>query len=121
MRDFDLYFEKQEEPARSCLMALRSLIESCDKQITTSLKYGMPFFCFKNRMFAYLWRDKKTGQPYLGFVEGKKLDHPKLEQEKRARMKVWRFDVTRDLPVAAIQKLVKQALDLYKKGIVPTK
>jgi hypothetical protein len=84
----DNYFLQKEEPTRSCLQFLRSHIVKQNKNITETWKYGMPFYCFKDKMFCYLWVHKKYLRPYIGFVEGRQLHHPDLLQEKRARMKI---------------------------------
>jgi hypothetical protein len=117
----DNYYLQKEEPVRGCLLALREIILAQDKDITTAFKYGMPFFCYKGKMFCYLWVHKTYLQPYLGIVEGKRLDHPALIQEKRARMKIMLFDPSKDLPVKTIRSILKEALDLYKNGIVKIK
>lgn len=83
-------------------------------EITEAWKYGMPFFCYKGKMFCYLWLHKKYGQPYIGIVEGKKVDHPDLLQEKRARMKILLLDPGTDLPLKKINAILKQILALYK-------
>ncbi len=121
MKDFDNYFLQQEEPIKSCLLALKHIIFSQDKAISTAWKYGMPFFCFHNKMFCYLWIDKKLNLPYIGFVEGKHLNHPLLMQEKRSRMKILKVDPNTDLNVDFISKLIKEALDLYRNGVVKIK
>ena len=81
----------------------------------------MPFFCYKGKMFCYLWVHKITHQPYIGFVEGKRLNHPELIIEKRARMKIMLFDADKDLPVVVIEELLRQALDLYRSGEIKVK
>jgi Domain of unknown function (DU1801) len=117
----DHYYLKQEEPIRSCLLALREIILSQDKDVAAAWKYGMPFFCYKGKMFCYLWVHKKHQQAYIGFVEGKHLLHKALIQEERARMKILLMDANKDLPVKLIQSLLKQALDLYRSGLIPVK
>ena len=62
-----------------------------------------------------------TQQPYIGFVEGKYLNHPRLLTEKRARMKILLCDPEKDLPVKITQTILKQALDGYRKGTVQIK
>ena len=69
-------------------------------------------------MFCYLWIQKKSGKPYLGIVEGKRIEHPDLIMEKRSRMKIMLFDPDEDLPVNTIQLVLKQALDLYRSGVI---
>lgn len=113
-RGVDNYYQSQKEPNKSCLMALREIILTLDKNITHVLKYGMPFFCYNGKMVCYLWVHKKLKQPYLGIVEGKAIDHPLLIQEKRARMKIMLFNPEKDLPVRTIQSILKKVFNLYK-------
>ncbi|WP_341214905.1 DUF1801 domain-containing protein [uncultured Wocania sp.] len=56
------YFNKQE-PNKSCLLTMRNMVLKYDKNITETLKYGMPCFCYKGKMFYYLWVDKKLMTP----------------------------------------------------------
>ncbi|WP_339608573.1 DUF1801 domain-containing protein [uncultured Roseivirga sp.] len=119
--DFDSYYLNKEEPNKSCLLALRSLILNQDEEVTETKKYGMPCFCFKKKMFCYLWTDKKTDEPYILFVEGKLLDHPKLEIGTRSRMKIFRVNPNADLPKDTIETLLQNALNLYKKGVIAIK
>ena len=115
------YYLKQEETNRSCLLALRSIILEQDPAITETIKYGMPCFCYKKKMFCYLWIDKKTNEPYLLMVEGKYLTHPKLEAGERSRMKILRIDPRKNLPVKTIGNILQKAIDLYKSGIIKLK
>lgn len=87
---------------------------SYDTNITEAWKYGMPFYCFKGRMFCYLWVHKKLKQPYIGFVEGNNIDHPELVAEKRARMKILLLDRDKDIPVNTILSILQQAISLYQ-------
>lgn len=121
IRELDNYYFNKEEPNKSCLLALRSIILDQDTEFTETLKWGMPCFCFKNKMFCYLWTDKKTDEPYLLFVEGKHLDHPQLETGQRARMKIFRVNPNHDLPLDTIKLLLATALDLYKNGTIKVK
>ena len=113
MRPIDEYFDNQPEPIKSCLQALRSYVLNYQPQFTEAWKYGMPFYCYKGKMFCYLWTNKKTGQPYIGIVEGRKLEHPLLIQEKRSRMKIMMFDAEKDLPISTITDILKIAIALY--------
>lgn len=112
----DAFYLKKEEPVKSCLLALRQIILSLDPEITHVLKYGMPFFCYKGKMFCYLWMHKTYGQPYLGIVEGHRFDNPELLTEKRSRMKIMLFNPNEDLPIATISIILQKAIDLYKTG-----
>jgi Domain of unknown function (DU1801) len=113
--DIDHFYLNQEEPNQSCLLALRDIILAQDtRQITVAWKYKLPFFMFRNKMFCYLWVRKKTKQPYIGIVEGYKIEHPDLIIEKRARMKIMLFDPTKDLPIDTISDVLTQAMAFYK-------
>lgn len=114
MREFDNYYLQKEEPVKSCLLFLREHILNFDQNITETWKYRMPFFCYNGKMFCYLWIHKKNGLPYIGFVEGKKLDHPLLIIEDRARMKILLLDPAVDLPVETINDILKTAITFYK-------
>jgi hypothetical protein len=114
MREIDNYFLQKDEPVKSCLLFLRDHILGYDKGITEAWKYRMPFYCYKGKMFCYLWTHKKNGLPYIGIVEGRKIDQPLLIQEERARMKIMLIDPTCDLPLEAIDEILKMALGLYK-------
>lgn len=120
-QELHTYYLNKEEPNKSCLLALRSTILNQDKNITETMKWGMPCFCYKKKMFCYLWIDKKTDHPYLLMVEGKYLDHPKLEQGNRARMKVYRVDPNKNLPLKTIVTILQKALDLYRTGVIKIK
>lgn len=67
-------------------------------------------------MFCYLWVDKKTQEPYILMDEGKYLTHPALETGKRARMKIFRVNPTKDLPIQVIKEILIEGLSLYKEN-----
>jgi hypothetical protein len=121
INELDGYYFNQEEPNRGCLLALRSFILEQDKNITETRKWGMPCFCFRKKMFCYLWVDQKTDKPYMLMVEGKYLDHPELEVGKRSRMKIFRVDPNKDIPITTIRFILNQALDLYRNGTIGIK
>lgn len=114
LRPIDNYFLQKEEPLKSCLQFLRGYILTQDTNITEAWKYGMPFYCYKGKMFCYLWTHKKYNQPYLGIVEGKRINHPDLLLEKRARMKILLINPNKDIPIKKINSILKEVLALYK-------
>ena len=115
------YYLNKNEPNKSCLLALRCIILGQDTNVTETQKYGMPCFCYKKKMFCYLWTDKKTDEPYLLMVEGKYLNHPDLEQGDRSRMKIFRVNPNKDLPIKIIESILQKALDLYRNGTIKIK
>ncbi len=121
MRPIDLYYEKQTEQNKSCLLALRELILLQDAAISESLKWSIPCFSFYNCMFCFLNIEKKSNKPYLLFVEGHLLKHAALEIGSRKRMKILRVDPEKDIPVGTIQEVLQNALDLYRSGRIAVK
>jgi hypothetical protein len=113
MKDIDLYFLQKDEPVKSCLLFMRQHILSFDSNITEAWKYRMPFFCYKGKMFCYLWVHKTNGLPYIGIVEGLKIEHPDLLIEKRWRMKIMLLDPNVDLPLEIIDSILRKAISLY--------
>ena len=111
----DNFYLSKNEPAKSCLLALRSIFLAIDSNISETQKYGMPCFCFMKKAFCYLWIDKKTEEPYLLLLEGKYLIHPNLETGNRSRMKILRVKPDEDIPVETIKVILQMALDLYKR------
>lgn len=121
IREIDHFYLDKEEPNKSCLLALRKIILEQDIHVNETRKYGMPCFCYKKKMFCYLWTDKKSDEPYILMVEGKHLHHPQLEEGNRSRMKIFRVNPAKDLPVDTIQSILNDALDLYKDGTIKVK
>ena len=121
IREVDNYYLKKEEPNRSCLLALQSIILKQDPKITETQKWRMPCFCYKKKVFCYLWTDKKTDEPYILIVEGKHLIHPELEAGKRSRMKIFRVNPNKDIPAKTVKNILQASLDLYKTGIIKLK
>jgi len=109
----DNFYLQQEEPLRSCMYALRQLILDFHPDMTADWKYKMPFFMYRGKMFCYIWKDKKTNQPYIGLAKGKELNHPKLELGNRKLIPIYRIDAEKDIPVAEMYEIFQQAVDKY--------
>lgn len=107
----DSYFLKHGEPIKSCLLFLRSRILKHDVNIKEVWSYNMPFYFYSGKRFCYLWVHKKSKQPYIGFVDGNKMKHSDLLLEKRSRMKIFLIDPENDIPVKAVDALIKEAID----------
>ena len=115
LRPIDEWYLHQEEPAKTCLQFLRQHILKMDSNITEAWKYGMPFFCYNGKMIAYLWVHKKHLQPYIGIVEGKRINHPDLLTEKRARMKILLVNAEKNIPLRKVNLIMEDVLSLYRK------
>ncbi|SRR5579871_654689 len=114
LRPIDDYFLNHDEPVKSCLQFLREYIMKQDKNITESWKYGMPFYDYDGKRFCYLWVHKKFKQPYLGIVEGNKINHDELLKEKRTKMKILLIDPHKDIPVKKIKSILHEVLSFHK-------
>ena len=112
LRPIDNYFLQQEEPVKSCLLFLRDHLLKYDKNITESWRYGMPFYFIHGKRFCYLWVHKKLQQPYIGIVDGNRIEHPLLLAEKRSRMKIFLVNPRKKIPVKMIDSILKQVLEL---------
>jgi len=121
MWEVDNYYLNKEEPNKSYLLALRSIILEQDTNITETQNWGMPCFCYKKKVFCYLWTDKNTDDPYILMVKGKYLFHAELEVGKRSRMKIFRVNPNKDLPLKTFEIILQKSLDLYRTGIVKIK
>ncbi len=113
LSELESFYEKQEEPVRGCLLALRSIILDFDPKITESWKWRLPFFCIPKKSFCYLWIDKKTKHPYIGIVKGGLIDHPALVQGDRKVMKVLPIDPNEDIPIEMIVEILEMAKSFY--------
>ena len=112
----DNWFSKQDEPAKNCLQFSRQHILKQNPCVIEKWQYGMPFYYCNGRRFCYLWVHKKLQQPYPGIVEGQKIQHPELVQEKRTRMKIFLVDSNKNVPVRKINVILKEALKLCRKN-----
>jgi len=114
LNPLDKYYLDKEEPYRSCLQNLREIILAMDPSITEKWRYGMPFFYYRGRMACYLWLDKKNLKPYIGIVEGSRIEHEGLVLGNRKRMKAFMVDPHKNPPIKSIKSLLKKMLLLYE-------
>ena len=121
MQEIQHFYLNQKEPNKSCLLALRHIILQQDADVSETIKYGMPCFCYRKIAFCYLWTDKRTTFPYLLMVEGKHLDQVQLEAGQRLRMKTLPIDPQEDLPIDTIESILTAALNLYRNGTIKIK
>lgn len=112
MKEIDRYFERHDEPTRSCLLALRAYILGFAPEVTEIWRYSMPFYAHRGQRFCYLWTERKSGKPYLGVVDGFRMDHPALIAEKRSRMKILFIEAQEDLPVQDLNEVLTTAISL---------
>jgi len=113
LRELDQFYFEQPEPNRSFMLGLRDYFLSFNENISEEWKYRLPFFYYKNKPFCYIWKDKKTQQPYIGIVKADLIEHPLLIQGNRKKMKVLYFDTSQDIPVKIIDEIFQLAMRFY--------
>ncbi|CAN5310080.1 hypothetical protein BH09BAC3_BH09BAC3_10850 [soil metagenome] len=113
--DLDEYYLSLPEPLKSSLLALRHIIVTHNSNITEAWKYRMPFFLYQKKMFCYFWIDKKTGEPYIGFMDGSKITHKLLVTGTRSRIKILPINTRKDLPIKAIKNILDLSIQVKGK------
>lgn len=114
MKELDEFYFKLEEPNKSCFLALNDVLCALHPDITPEWKYKLPFFYFRGKMFCFLWIDKKSKLPYIGFMKGPQLHHPALYLGDRKMVKKLFIQPEEDLPLDAIQEIAVQYFELFK-------
>ena len=110
MPELDEFFLDKAEPQKGCLLFLRDQILALNSAVKETKKYGMPFYEYKNKRFCYLWLQRSSGKPYVGFTDGNKLNFPELIQEKRTRMKIMLIDPMEDIPIKRLTQILKMSI-----------
>jgi hypothetical protein len=110
--EIEKFYLEKEEPLKSCFLILKEHILKHNKNITEAWKFRMPFFCYKGQMFCYFRVNRKDGMPYVGFTEGKRIDHPGLISGDRARIKILLINPTEDLPLDTLSSVLNAAIRL---------
>lgn len=108
--ELQAYYLQLEEPYKSTYLSLRDIILGFDEKITPEWKFKLPFFYRRGKMFCYLYKDKKTQMPYIGFMDGYLMEHPNLIQGNRKRMKAFYIDPQSDIDIESLHEILAQAL-----------
>lgn len=113
MRDIDKFYLEKEEPVKSCLMALKTIISDYNEGFIHTWRYRLPCFMYKNQIFCYLWVDKKSQHPYIAIGKGVKIEHPQLIQGNRTFVKLLMINPEEDIPIETIHSIFDMAMELY--------
>lgn len=113
MRELDYFYDQQEEPLKSCFLALRTIISDAHPALTEEWKYKLPFFYLNKKMFCYLWKDQVTQDAYVSFADGFRMNHPALESGDRKRFKIYRINPNKDINIIELNEILAQAFKLY--------
>ncbi len=113
MREIDKFFDEKEEPVKSCLWALRDLIQSYEPALVLTWRYRLPCFLLDGQIFCYLWVEKKSQHPYIAVGKGVQIDHPSLIQGNRTFVKLLMIDPEKDIPLTTIYEVFDMVKRLY--------
>lgn len=108
------YYLQLPEPTKSCMLAVRDYVLAYDADITEAWKYCTPFFSYRGRMLCYLNTLRPGGQPYLGAVQGKYINHPQLLLGDRVRVKYLLLDPDSDLPLNIVDLVLEKTIAYYQ-------
>jgi hypothetical protein len=115
MKELDNFYADQDEPNKSCFLALKTIILNYNKNISSRWYYRLPCFMYQNQIFCYLWVDKKTQFPYIAIGKGIKINHPDLIKGKRTFTSLLLIDPNKDISVEKIYSIFDMVMKLYKK------
>ena len=107
------FFEKLEEPNKSVFLFLKDFILDYDTDIKLYFKWKLPYFYYKEKPLCYIWKDKKTNEPYLSFAKGSKINHPALIAGNRTLFKILPINPHKDIDVDLITEIIEEALKTY--------
>lgn len=112
----DVYIAKAPEFSRPILTTLRKWVHAACPEATETIKWGQPHFDYKG-IFAGMGSFK--AHAVFGFWKGE-LIFGKTAAEQEAMGQFGRMTSVADLPTEKqFSRLVKQAMELNDKGIVP--
>lgn len=111
--ELESFYFNFPEPTRSSFLALREYILNKDDNFADAWKYRLGFIYYKKKAFCYFWKDKITGQPYIGFNRSQNIDHPMLILGNRKKIKVMYFDPSKDLPIKELDIIIRALMKNY--------
>jgi hypothetical protein len=103
----DNYYLGHEEPFQGCMLYLRKFLLAYSPQMSEHFKYGGAFFYYKRKPFCYFNVSRKSGQLYIGFVQGREVNHKLLLSEGRAQIKVFYVETGKDINITALSQILK--------------
>ena len=102
----------QEEPFRSILMQLHSMIEGMVPGVCLKYKYRIPFYYLNDKPFCYLNQSGKYVD--LGFVRGNKFLRHRHVMEGRGRKMVTslRYDSPEAIDYGILEGVLQEAMEV---------
>ena len=113
MTDLENFYNSLEEPNKSCFLFLRQFILEFDPAMTEHWKWKLPFFYYNKKPFCYIWKDKKTGFPYVCFTQSLHINRPEMELGDRKKMKAFIINPNSDIEVKTLKEIMKESLSKF--------
>ncbi|MFZ9004161.1 MAG: DUF1801 domain-containing protein [Robiginitalea sp.] len=113
MHPAEAYILGQDEPFRSILLQLQSLIEGLVPGISLKYKYRIPFYYLNEKPFCYLNQSGKFVD--LGFVHGNKFIRHKDLMQGRGRKVVrsLRYEFPEAIDYTVLQGVLLEAMEVH--------
>jgi len=112
MKPIDNFYNGKQEPVKSCLLALKLIIENYNSDFEARWYYRLPCLMYQNKIFCYLWIDKKTQFPSIEIGKGIEINHPDLIQGNRVFVKLLFINPEKDIPIKNIYEIFDMAMKL---------
>jgi len=110
-RELENYYLKQPEPIQGCLLALKSIILSVDKEISHRRAYQIPVFFYKEKKLAFLWVHRK--RLLFGIITDKSLMAPPEGARRKNTYETMEIDPNQDIPAEDIVEMLLRQMKLY--------
>jgi hypothetical protein len=110
----EYYYEKQDKITKACLLALKAIVLSVDKDIIHTRKYQIPFFRYKDFNLSFLWVHRK--KITIGFVEDKKAFAGVFSKPQKDYVITLEINPLEDIPMDLIQHRIKELIRKYNNA-----
>ena len=117
MNPAEAYILSQEEPFRSILFQLQSLIEGIVPGVSLKYKYRIPFYYLNDKPFCFLNQSGRYVD--LGFVNGSKFKRYLDQMEGRGRKVVrsLRYEHPEEIDYTILRGVLQEAMEVHPSRI----
>lgn len=78
-----------------------------------SWKWSLPSYSYRGKHFCYIWIDKKTKMPYIGFKNSHLVEHPELILGNRKLFKTYMIDPSKDIDIQTLNEIMELLSPLF--------